>query len=197
MTLLRAMRRPVMAFDSGKAFHDFYDGSLPGCLILDIQMPGRSGLELYGDLMNEGKRLPVIFITAHANVSTAVAAMKTGALEFLEKPFDIQTLSRHIDAAFELDRSWRTNEQRYHELNGLVGQLNRTDHETLTLILQGETNRAMSLKLHITERAVELRRQRLMQRLGVRSLAELLDLTITHRVMEEFRGITGAWRATH
>ena len=79
-------------FPSAGSFARFYTSEMPGCLVLDIRMPRQSGLELYEQLLHEGKRLPVIFITAHADVPTAVAAMKTGALEFLEKPFDRHNL---------------------------------------------------------------------------------------------------------
>src|SRR5215218_7956159 len=78
----------VTAFATPGSFHRFYRSEMPGCLLLDIRMPRQTGLELYERLLEEGKRLPVIFITAHADVGTAVAAMKTGAIEFLEKPFD-------------------------------------------------------------------------------------------------------------
>jgi len=194
MVLLRPLERPVMAFENGESFYHFYDGTVPGCLILETHLPGRSGLDLYNDLIVEGKRLPVIFTTARAEVSTAVAAMKAGAIEFLEKPFDLQKLMERIRTAIAIDARWRENERRYHVLDQLIRHLNRTDQETLNLILRGETNKAMSSQLHITERAVELRRQRLMQRLEVRSLAELLDMTITHRVMEEYRVFPGRWR---
>ena len=80
---------------------------MPGCLLLDIRMPKQTGLELYEKLLKAGKRLPVIFITAHADVQTAVAAMKTGAVEFLEKPFDRQRLLDRVQAAIALDSQWR------------------------------------------------------------------------------------------
>lgn len=193
--LLRALNRPVMEFESAEAFYEFYQAPLPGCLILDIRMTGQSGLELYSALIEAGKRIPVIFMTAHATVSTAVAAMKTGAIEFLEKPFDPQTLLQKVDTALAMDATWRDSERRFQSLNELIQNLSRADRETLMMLLRGDTNKSMSLQLDITERAVELRRQRLMQRLGVRSLAELLDLTITHRVMEEYRNMTETWRS--
>ena len=87
-TLLDVLGFAVRTFSSASSFLRFYQAGMPGCLMLDIRMPRQTGLELYEQLLREGKRLPVIFITAHADVPTAVAAMKTGALEFLEKPFD-------------------------------------------------------------------------------------------------------------
>ncbi len=93
-TLLDVLGFAVRTFAGGSSFARFYRPEMPGCLVLDIRMPRQSGLELYEQLLREGKRLPVIFITAHADVSTAVAAMKTGAIEFLEKPFDRATAAR-------------------------------------------------------------------------------------------------------
>ena len=139
--LLRALGREVREFSSADAFQKFFDGSQPGCLVLDISMPGRSGLELYADLIASGHRIPVIFITAHADVSTAVAAMKTGAIEFLEKPFDRETISNRIDQALELDARWRTNEARFQALDERVRQLNKSDVETLGFLLAGAPNK--------------------------------------------------------
>ena len=188
-TLVRVLGHPTRSCSSAEEFLRTYDPDEPGCLILDIHMPGQSGLDLYRKLLQDGVKIPVIFITAHADVSTAVAAMKTGAIEFLEKPFDRQTLLQRIETAMELDQQWRAGERRYAEMDERVQQLSATDRETLEKVLSGVPNKAMAAELHITERAVELRRQRLMQKLGVRSVAELLDLTITHRVLAELREV--------
>ena len=152
-------------------------------------MPGESGIEMYADMVRCGRRLPVIFITAHADVTTAVTAMKTGAVEFLEKPFERSKLAELIDRALKLDAEWRQADQRFNELDQTIQKLSDNDRETLQLIFDGTTNKAMAAKLFISERAVELRRQRLMQRLGVRSVPELLELAITHRVLSELRAV--------
>jgi FixJ family two-component response regulator len=135
----------------------------------------------------------VIFITAHADVSTAVAAMKSGAIEFLEKPFDRETLVNRIGKALEVDQQWRQTDARYRELDDVVQQLSPTDRETLEMIIRGETNKAMAAHFFISVRAVELRRQRLMTRLGVRSVPELMELTITHRLLAELRSAEKIW----
>lgn len=191
--LVRALGHTVQAFGSAAEFCEGYRSQQPGCLILDIRMPGESGLDLYARLVREGQRLPVIFMTAHADVSTAVAAMKTGAIEFLEKPFDRETLADRIEKALAVDARWRDSEQRYRTLDDSVKQLSAVDRETLEMILEGVPNKVMAARLYITERAVELRRQRLMQRLGVRSVPELLELTITHRVLAEVRTVEAEW----
>lgn len=185
LTLLGALGRNAEGFASAEEFRAAFDPSRPGCLILDIRMPGQSGLELYAELLRAGHRLPVIFITAHADVSTAVAAMKTGAIEFLEKPFSQATLTDRIQKAIDLDATWRRQNERFRGLDVAIRQLGPNDRETLEMIFEGATNKSMAARLFITERAVELRRQRLMKRLGVRNVPELLEMAITHRVLSE------------
>jgi FixJ family two-component response regulator len=187
VALLDVLGFSVAPFAAPGAFHRHYTGDMPGCLVLDIRMPRQSGLELYEQLLREGKRLPVIFITAHADVSTAVAAMKTGAIEFLEKPFDRETLVDRVQKALALDAEWRANESRFAELDSLLERLSPRERETLSLLQAGDTNKAIASKLDISERAVEMRRSAIMKKLGVRSAAEVIDLSVTHRVLADLR----------
>ncbi len=126
--LLAAMKFTARAFASAEEFHRFYVASMPGCLVLDVKMPVQDGLELYEQLVQEGKRLPVIFITAHADVSTAVAAMKTGAIEFLEKPFARELLLDRVQKALALDTKWRNRDAEY----GALDERIRSPDETRT-----------------------------------------------------------------
>lgn len=185
--LFQALHFQAQAFSAPSSFHRFYRGEIPGCLLLDIRMPRQSGLELYKQLLDEGKRLPVIFITAHADVSTAVAAMKTGAVEFLEKPFDCETLVDRVRAALALDAEWRRRDAEFAALNARMERLNAREQETLKMIAAGETNKAMAARLSITERAVEMRRSAIMRKLEVRSAAEAVDLSATHRILADLR----------
>jgi FixJ family two-component response regulator len=187
IALLEVLKFTVQAFGSPGSFHRFYRADMPGCLLLDIRMPRQSGLELYEQLLKEGKRLPVIFITAHADVSTAVAAMKTGAIEFLEKPFDRETLVERLRNALALDAEWRERDARFAKIAERVDRLSDRQRETLELIRAGDTNKAIAAKLSLTERAVEMRRSSIMRKLQVRSVAELIDLTSTHRVLDDVR----------
>jgi len=189
LALLAALGYSARGYESAKEFQAAFDTHRPGCLILDVRMPGQNGVDFYADMIRGGQRLPVIFVTAHADVSTAVAAMKTGAIEFLEKPFERSRLSELVERAFRLDAEWRSGEERFQRLDEAIGQLNANDLEILELIFDGATNKAMAAKLFISERAVELRRQRLMQRLGVRTVPELLELAVTHRVLKEVRAV--------
>lgn len=185
--LLEALGFPMRAFPSARAFREHYDARMPGCLVLDVRMPGCGGLELFEQLVRDGKRLPVIFITAHADVTTAVAAMKSGAIEFLEKPFDRQTFEDRLRKALALDAEWRRSEAEFAAVRAKLDRLNDRDVETLELIAAGESNKAMAARLFISERAVEMRRARIMQKLEVSSLPELLDLTIGYRILCDLR----------
>jgi FixJ family two-component response regulator len=187
VTLLEGIGFQVRAFSTPTSFQRFYQREMPGCLVLDVCMPRQSGLALYEQLLREGKRLPVIFITADADVPTAVAAMKLGAIEFLEKPFDRTTLLNRVEHALALDAQWRQRDNDLESLSQRIGRLSEREIETLELIRAGESNKSMAAKLLITERAVEMRRSAIMKKLNVRSLAELLDLTITHSIFQELR----------
>jgi len=185
--LLEVLGFSVRPFASPSSFQRYYRPEMPGCLLLDIRMPRQDGLQLYEQLLGEGKRLPVIFITAHADVSTAVAAMKSGAIEFLEKPFDRETLVDRVRKALALDAQWRERDAAYAALEERVRRLNLRERETLEMIQAGLSNKAMAAKLFLTERAVEMRRSAIMRKLQVRSVAELADLTATHRILTELR----------
>jgi FixJ family two-component response regulator len=184
---LESLGFQVRAFSSPNRFLDYYRAEMPGCLILDIRMPGQNGLELYEQLLCEGKRLPVIYMTAHADFTIAVSAMKLGAIEIIEKPFDIKILTDSIHKALNLDTQWRARDAQIAALEDRVARLSDREIETLRLIQAGESNKSMAAKLLLTERAVEMRRSAIMRKLQVNSVAELLDLTITHRILTDLR----------
>jgi FixJ family two-component response regulator len=188
-TLLKVLNFEVRAFSTPGSFHRYYRAEMPGCLLLDLRMPRQSGLELYEQLLSEGKRLPVIFITAHADVTSAVAAMKSGAVEFLEKPFDRETLLDRVLNALKLDAEWREQEARLNALSSRIARLSDRERETLALIQSGASNKEMASRLYVSERAVEMRRSAIMRKLQVSSVAELLDLTITHRILSDLRAV--------
>lgn len=181
--LAETMGYLARGFATAGAFHRVYRREWPGCLVLDVRLPGKSGIELYEQLVREEKRLPVIFVAAHADVPTAVAAMKTGAIEFLEKPFDRRTLFDRIERALALDADWRRRQAAFDALDSRIARLNDRDRETLKLLLAGEPNKVMAARLKLSERAVEMRRAVIMRKLEVSSLAELLDLAVTHRLL--------------
>lgn len=186
-SLIGALGHRVLTFCSAAQFRNYYQPHMPGCLLLDVHMPRQTGLELYEQLVREGKRLPVIFITAHADITTAVAAMKTGAIEFLEKPFHRDNLEGHLQKALTLDAEWRTRDAQFNEMGKRIASLTHREQETLQMILDGHPNKVMAARLDLTERAIEMRRARIMQKLECRSVAELINVAITHRVLSEIR----------
>jgi FixJ family two-component response regulator len=193
--LLDVLGFQVLAFSSPGAFMKFYRAEMSGCLILDIRMPRQNGLNLYEQLLREGKKIPVIFITAHADVSMAVAAMKTGATEFLEKPFDRSTLLDRIRKALALDAEWRREEAEFAAIVDRIDQLSERERETLELITAGESNKSMASKLFVGERAIEMRRASIMRKLQVESVAELLNLISSHRILTKQREKTFEMRS--
>jgi FixJ family two-component response regulator len=185
VSLLGALGYAARGFSLFRSFAENYERESHGCLILDVRLSEGSGVALYEQFVRDGNRLPVIFISAHADVTTAVAAMKTGAVDFLEKPFDRESLSERVSSALELDAQWQRQRAQFLELDLRIRTLSRVDRETLEMLRAGLSNKAMAARKGLSERAIELRRQRLMQRLGVVSLAELLDVVITHQMFAE------------
>jgi FixJ family two-component response regulator len=192
--LSKALALEIQTFGTAAAFYRFYRPHMRGCLLLNVRLPRQNGLELYVQLLMEGKRLPVIFLAAHAEVSTAVAAMKTGALEFLEKPCERDVLVTLVRKAIQLDREWRTREEEFKRLSERLAKLTSSQRAILELIQIGKTNKAIAAKLAVTERAIEMRRSTIMRKLGARSVAELIDLVTTHRVLAGLDDISGSRR---
>ena len=167
---------PVLTFSSAESFLKFNFASAVGCLIVDIKLPGMNGMELQAALRDQSCPLPVIVISGHADVPLAVEAMRLGALTVLEKPFSLERLKTHIEEALELDRSRREIAQLRDSARGRLASVTPREQEVLDLIGRGLTNKQIAAQLHLTLRAIEDRRSRLMRRVGVTSLAELLAL---------------------
>lgn len=170
------LRLPVLVFSSAESFLKFDFANAVGCLIVDIKLPGMNGLELQSALRERSCELPVIIISGHADVPLAVEAMRRGALTVLEKPFPLDQLTPHIRQAIELDRTRREFSQQRQLARDRMATLTPREREVLDLVTQGKTNKEMAAQLHLTLRAIEDRRSRLMRRVGVSSLAELLTL---------------------
>jgi FixJ family two-component response regulator len=176
--LLKTVGLRVEAFASAGEFLRGFAPVGPGCLVFDVRMPGTSGLDLYEELVRRGDALPVIFITAFADVPMAIRALKSGAVEFVEKPFNRQTLLERIQRAIRQDvERHRLLAQRESVRARFLG-LTDKEREVLDAIIQGEPNKAIAARLEISIRAVEMRRSSLMRKLGVRTPMELMRLTI-------------------
>jgi FixJ family two-component response regulator len=167
-------------FASAAEFIRGFESAGPACLVLDIRMPGTSGLDLFEQLTEAGVRIPVLFITAYADVPMAVRAMKSGAVEFLEKPFNGQILLERVQQAIQHDADRLSRESDLDEVRTRLEKLTGKEREVLVMIRDGRPNKEIAARLDVTPRAVELRRASLMRKLGVRSLPDLLRLAIGH-----------------
>jgi two-component system response regulator FixJ len=182
--LLKSVGRTVVDYPSATAFLAAYRFDRPGCLVLDIRMPGMSGLELQDQLNARGAIVPVIFISGHADVPMAVEAVQHGAFDFLQKPFRDQDLLDRVQAAIERDA---TNRRQLHELEALRKRLNSLtdrEREVLDLVTQGKANKVMAGDLGVSQRTVEIHRARVMEKMEASSLAQLVRMMI---VLEQHR----------
>jgi two-component system response regulator TtrR len=161
-------------YESGPAFLDAFDPAQPGCLILDLRMPRMSGLTVQQKLTAMGSTLPIIFLTAFGEVVTAVQAIQSGAVDFLEKPFSNQQLLMRIEQAVEQDAQRRAQCQRWAERKARLAHLTPREREVLNLVVAGDTNREIAAQLDIGLRTVEMHRQQVMQKLGARSAVDLV-----------------------
>lgn len=151
------------------------------------RMPGMSGLDLFESLTGAGSQLPVIFMTTYADGPMAVRALKSGATEFVEKPFHAQTMLERIQRALAADRQRRLEAAGWNEFQQRLASLTDKERETLTFVREGAPNKAIAMRLNITERAVEMRRASLMKKLDAHSLAELIRLVTETELHSEHR----------
>lgn len=185
--LMRTVGLRAEVFSSASAFLNSFRSGGPGCLVFDVRMPGTSGLDLYEELVARGEGMPVIFMTAFADVPMAIRALKSGAIEFIEKPFNRQALLDRVQRAIKSDvERLRLKADRETSLRRFR-LLTVKEREVLALIKEGQPNKAISVALGITSRAVEMRRAGLMKKLGARSFAELLRLSIELETAEDGR----------
>ncbi len=168
----------VETFASADAFLKGFRPQGPGCLVFDVRMPGTSGLDLFEELARRGEAMPVIFITAHADVPMAIRAMKSGAVEFVEKPFNRQTLLEKVQRAIKDDVARRALFADREAIRARFRALTAKEREVLGMIMEGRPNKAIAIQLAITPRAVEMRRASLMKKLGARSLVEMMKLAL-------------------
>lgn len=164
------------AYESATHFLAAYDPERPGCLVLDLRMPGLSGLDLQRELVDRGSLLPIIFLTAHAEVPTAVRAMRTGAIDFLEKPFNSQVLLDRVQEAVEWNRQARRERAERTSVAARLSSLTAREREVLDHVIAGKPNKRIAADLGVTEKTVEFHRSNLMAKLRVSSLAELVRL---------------------
>lgn len=175
--LLKSVGLPISPHVSAREFLATYAGE-PGCLVLDICMPGMSGLELQQHLNLKSATIPVVFITGHGDVPMAVEAMRHGAFDFLEKPFHDQDLIDRVRRAFETDARNRRRLSDTDRIAGRLESLTAREREVLRLVSTGKLNKVIAADLGVSCRTVEAHRAHLMEKLGVQSVAQLVRIVM-------------------
>jgi len=176
--LLKTLGLPAQTYASAQEFLATFDARRGGCLVLDIRMPGMSGLELQEELNARGAILPIIFITGHGDVPMAVEAMQRGAMDFLQKPFRDQDLLDRITEALARDRAGRELLGNRQRIRARVADLTPREREVMALVTQGKANKVIAADLDLSQRTVEIHRAHVMEKMGANSLAHLVRMAI-------------------
>ncbi len=178
LELLASVGIAAQGFPSAADFLGRFDPALSGCLVLDIRMPGMSGMELHARLRELGSHLPVIFITGHGDVPMAVEAMKNGAVEFIQKPFRDQQLLDCIQGALDTAARERQRLGQRDRVESALNALTAREREILDYIVDGHANKVIALELDISQRTVENHRASILRKMRVRSTPALIRLVM-------------------
>lgn len=176
--LLSTVGIATRVFRDPRAFLAEYSPDQGGCLLLDVRMPRVGGLEVQQELLRRGIALPVIFISGHGDVPIAVEAMRAGAMDFIQKPFNDEELIRRVEAALAEDARHRVQLRRRDQIRALWAELTPREQEVGRRLADGQANKVMASEMDISERTVELHRARVMQKMEVRSLAQLVRMLV-------------------
>lgn len=174
--LLESVGHHVQCYGSAREFLAECDGTVPGCLVLDVRMPGMSGLELQNFLQERQWCLPIIMVTGHGDIPMAVRAMKSGAVDFLQKPYNDQALLDRIQHALDLCRQRR---HEYYELSKIrqnYQKLTPREREVAELVVSGKANKVIAIELDLSPKTIEVHRANVMEKMQVRSLSELVRM---------------------
>lgn len=186
--LVEAAGLKTVAFASAREFLQGYDPAQPGCLVLDVRLPGMSGLELQQQLLASGIRIPVIIVTGFGDVPNAVQAMRAGAIDFIEKPYNDRLLLEKIQQALEMDSQERALQESRREVLARLSTLSAREQEVMERVVNGLANKQIAGDLGISTKTVEAHRARVMEKMRADSLAELVRLVEASR---ERAGRTG------
>jgi two-component system response regulator FixJ len=176
--LLKSAGLTARAYPSAAEFLAAHDDGQPGCLILDVRMPGMSGLELQDELNRRGAIIPVIFITGHGDVPMAVEAMRRGAMDFLQKPFRDEDLIDRVNRALARDRDNRGQLEARDAIRGRMARLTPRESQVLRLLATGKSNKQMAGNLGVSQRTVEIHRAHLMHKTEATSVAQLVRMLL-------------------
>jgi len=176
--LLESAGLRVKSYSTAQEFLAQYESDEPGCLLLDVRMPGLSGLDLQEELKRRGVPPPIIIMTGHARVPIAVRALKGGAIDFIQKPFSDQALLERIRQAIDLDRRTRLVRMECTKFAELLTYLTPREREVMDLVIAGKPNKIIAADLGISPKTVEIHRGRVMEKMEVESVAELVRLDL-------------------
>jgi len=178
MWLIESANLPAREFDGGLTFLESYEIGAPGCVLLDVRMPDINGMELHAKLREKGATIPVIIVTGHADVSMAVRAMKAGAYDFIEKPYNDALMLERIQSAIAYDLDNQKNRERIDEINQRVDKLTPREREVMSCVLRSMQNKVIATELGISVKTVELHRANLMAKMEAKSPTELVRLAL-------------------
>lgn len=177
--LLGSVGRTVHCYSGAEAFLSSYAGGTPGCLVVDVRLPDLSGLELQGMLAARDIHLPVIVITGKGDVTMAVRAMKCGAVDFLEKPFNEQVFLERVEQALRMDVSRTTARDQHSGASRLIAQLTPREAQVVQLVTAGMANKQIARELGISQKTVELHRSKAMRKLNAHHVSDMIQIALT------------------
>jgi FixJ family two-component response regulator len=180
--LVRSAGLDVRAFGAAREFLQSARPDAPGCLVLDVELPGESGLDLQQELASSNIRLPIVFITGHGDIPMTVQAMKGGAVEFLPKPFRAQDLLAAIGQGIEQSRAWRAEAAGIAGLAACYASLTARERQVMALVVTGRLNKQIAADLDVSEVTVKAHRGQVMRKMGVKSVAELVRVADKLRI---------------
>lgn len=182
--LIESVGLKVEPFANADAFLEQFSGDEPGCLVLDVRMPGTSGMELLDMLKSRGVQLPIIMISGHGDVPMAVQALKRGAIDFLEKPFRDQELLEQIARAIDVDEDRRKKAASVAGIHARLEKLTPREREVMELVVAGYANKQVAAKLGLSEKTIEVHRSRVMSKMKARTLPCLVKMAVAVGVAE-------------
>jgi FixJ family two-component response regulator len=176
--LMESVGLRVQAFSSAQAYLDQFDPELPGCLVLDVRMPGMSGLDLQAKLVEERLHPPIVIITGHGDVPMAVRAVQAGAVDFVQKPFNDQALLDSVHRALSRDAEQRGEASRLQDIQGRFNRLTPREQEVLDLVIAGKRNKVIAADLGISQSTVEAHRAKVMEKMEANTLSDLMRMML-------------------
>lgn len=176
--LIESVGLEVEAFASANEFLDAVTQDAAGCLLLDVRMPGMSGLDLQEQLKQKRISLPVIMVTGHADVPMAVRALKSGAFDFIEKPFNDQVLLERVQRAIEFEEQAQTEHAKRAEIDGRIESLTPRERQVMEMVVNGMANKQIAAELGLSEKTIEVHRKHVMDKMRAGNVADLIRMVL-------------------